>query len=321
MPLPFATPEDAIRLSVAAERLGYHSVWGNDHITPPQYVREMYDRPPNWYEILITLSFVAAATKTIKLGTAVLVVPMREPVFLSKQIATLDHYSKGRLLLGVGVGAYREEFEALKPDQKNSDRGKMLTEGLIAMRKLFSETTASYHGEYVHFENIQMFPKPLQDPFPIYVGGNHVNAMRRAAQYGNGWLGASLPPDKIAEGVEKIAQFAEEYGRDPSEIEIAPQVMVCIAPTHEEAIRRFESSVMYHHLHTLRGATLRGQDMDRLVESNLIGSPEEIIERTAAFQKAGVTLFSTMSFISPTIDATLEDIEYFAAEVMPAFRS
>lgn len=321
MPLPFASPEDAIRLAIEAERLGYHSVWGNDHITPPAYVREAYDRAPNWYEVLITLSFVGAATEKIGLGTAVLVVPMREPVFLAKQVATLDQFSKGRLILGVGVGAYREEFEALHPDRKNEQRGTLLTEGICAMRSLFTEENASFKGEHVHFENIRMMPKPVQDPFPIYVGGNHLNSMKRAAYYGNGWLGASLPPDEVAKGARKVAALAEEAGRNPSEIEIAPQVMVCIAPTHEKALQRFRESVMYDHLFTLSRTTLRGQNMNRLVESNLIGSPEEIVERVGQFKDAGVTLLSTMSFISPTVDETIDDINYFAAEVMPHFDS
>lgn len=321
MPLPFADPDDAVRLAVEAERLGYHSVWGNDHITPPAYVREAYDRPPNWYEVLITLSFVGAATETIGLGTAVLVVPMREPVFLAKQVATLDHFSKGRLILGVGVGAYREEFESLKPDAKDSHRGDMLTEGVKAMRTLFREESAGMQGEYVHFENIHMSPKPFQSPFPIFIGGNHRNALKRAVLYGNGWMGASLPPEAVAEKVKALKAFAQEQGRDPSEIEIAPQVMVCMAPTHEEAMRRFKESVMYKHLFTLRDVTLQGQDMDRLIDCNLIGSPDEVIERIGRFQEAGVTMLPTMSFISPSVDATIEDINTFAREVMPHFTS
>lgn len=320
MPLPFAGPEDAIRIAVEAERLGYHSVWGNDHITPPQYVREAYERPPNWYEVLITLSFVGAATERIRLGTAVLVVPMREPVFLAKQVATLDQFSKGRLILGVGVGAYREEFEALHPDQKDASRGQMLSEGLQAMRRLFEDEDASLQGEYVHFQNIRMFPKPVQNPFPLFVGGNHINSMKRAALYGNGWMGASLPPEGIAEGARQVARFAEENGREPDEIAIAPQVMVCMAPTHEAALQRFKESVMYEHLFTLRRTTMRGQDMSRLVECNLIGSPEEVIDRIGRFREAGVTMLPTMSFVSPTVDATIEDINDFAEKVMPHFQ-
>jgi alkanesulfonate monooxygenase SsuD/methylene tetrahydromethanopterin reductase-like flavin-dependent oxidoreductase (luciferase family) len=196
----------------------------------------------------------------------------------------------------------------------------MLSEGLQALRRLFEEDDASFQGEYVHFEHIRMFPKPVQDPFPLFVGGNHTNSMKRAARYGNGWMGASLPPEGIAEGARQVARFAEEIGRNPAEIEIAPQVMVCMAPTHEEALRRFKESVMYEHLFTLRRTTMRGQDMSRLVESNLIGSPEEVIDRVGRFRDAGVTMLPTMSFVSPTVDATIEDINYFAETVMPHFK-
>lgn len=326
MPLPYADIQDVVRLCQAAERLGYHSVWGNDHITAPRYVREAHSDepnptdPPRFFEPLITLSYVAAQTSRIGLATAVLVVPMREPVFLAKQVATLDHASKGRVILGVGVGAYREEFDAIKPELKGANRGEMLAEGVEAMRLLFAERTASYTGRYYRFSNIELYPKPVQDPFPIYIGGNHVNQMHRAALHGSGWLPASIPPSMLEEGVREVRHKAEEIGRDPREIVIAPQVMVCIAPTHEQALRNYQASPMYRHLHTLQSSTLKAVDVSKLVEANLIGSPQEIIDRVGAFQTAGASLMATMSFISPTIQATLDDIQYFAEEVFPAFQ-
>lgn len=320
MPLPFADLSDVVRISQAAERLGYHSVWGNDHITAPRYVREAHADPPRFFEPLITLAHVAAHTTTIRLGTAVLVVPMREPVLLAKQVATLDHASGGRVLLGVGVGAYREELEAIKPRLKGADRGEMLSEGLAALRLLFTERRASYAGRFYRFDGIELFPKPLQDPLPIYIGGNHPNQIRRAVAYGTGWLPASIPASQLRDGVAELHRIAGEAGRDPGEILVAPQVMVCIARTHEEAMRNFQASPMYRHLHTLRESTLRSVDMGKLVEANLIGTPGEIVERVKTFEEAGASLMATMSFISPTVEATLEDIQYFAEEVFAAFR-
>jgi alkanesulfonate monooxygenase SsuD/methylene tetrahydromethanopterin reductase-like flavin-dependent oxidoreductase (luciferase family) len=124
----------------------------------------------------------------------------------------------------------------------------------------------------------------------------------------------------LADGVKQVRQFAVEVDRDPDEIVIAPQVMVCIAPTHEEAIRNYQASPMYRHLHTLQASTLKSVDVNKLVQANLIGSPQEIIERVGAFQEAGATLMATMSFISPSIQATLDDIQYFAEQVIPAFK-
>src|SRR5438045_2322065 len=106
LPTPFCSPEQVVRMCIRAEALGYHSVWGNDHITPPKYVRDDYPEPPNFYEPLITLAFAAQATSSLRLGTSVLVLPMREPTYLAKTVATLDAFSGGRLILGVGVGAY-----------------------------------------------------------------------------------------------------------------------------------------------------------------------------------------------------------------------
>ena len=320
MPLPFADLGDTVRLSTAAERLGYHSIWGNDHITAPGYVRAAHPEPPRFYEPLVTLAYVAAHTKTIRLGTGVLVLPMREPVFLAKQVATLDHASGGRLILGVGVGAYREELLALHPELKGADRGAMFVESLEAMHALFTRRVSSYRGRFFEFAEIELHPKPAQSPFPIYVGGNHRNQAVRAVRYGQGWLPASIPPALLKARVAELHREAESIGRAPVSIEIAPQVMVCIARTHEQAIRNFKASPMYRHLNTLKASTLR--DVDVAAEAagaNLVGSPQEIIDKVAEFQAIGATMMATMTFVSPTIEATLEDIQFFAEEVFPAF--
>ena len=320
MPLPFADVEDVVRLGVAAERLGYHSVWGNDHITAPRYVRAAYADPPRFYEPLVTLAYLAAHTKSIRLATGVLVLPMREPVLLAKQIATLDHVSGGRLILGVGVGAYREELLALHPDLEGADRGAVFVESLEALETLLSRRTSSHRGRFFAFSEIELHPKPVQSPLPIYIGGNHRHQVARAVRYGQGWLPASIPPALLRERVTELKREAETSGRPPASIEIAPQVMVCIARTHEQAIRNFKASPMYRHLNTLNQSTLRDVDVaSEVVGANLVGSPQAIIDKVAEFQEIGATMMATMTFVSPTVDATLEDIQFFAEEVFPAF--
>ena len=146
-PIPFSEPEAVIRIAQHAERLGYHSVWGNDHMTTQHYVRAEFPVPPRFWEPLITYAFVAAHTKTLRLGTGVLVLPMRRDiVVLAKQLATLDHFSGGRLEFGVGVGAYREEFEALWPDSK-AHRGDMVEEGVKAIQALFGHAEQLFRGK------------------------------------------------------------------------------------------------------------------------------------------------------------------------------
>lgn len=317
--LPFASPEDVVRISQKAETLGYHSVWGNDHITPPAYVREDYQTPPQWFEPLITLAYIAAKTSRIKLGTGILVLPLRDPVWVAKEVATLDVFSGGRMMLSVGVGAYREEFIRLKPRQADARRGKMLSEGIQILNTLFSERTASFDGEYYAFDGLEIFPKPIQKPFPLFLGGNSENELKRCALYGTGWMAASLPVKKLVERIKHLRQLVIEAGRDPAEIEIAPQYVVAMGRTEEEAIRRFKKSRMYTHLQTLQASTLKDEDLKNVADVNLIGTPQILIDRIGKLIDAGVTMFGSLSFLSPNVQDMLEHIQFFAEEVMPAF--
>ncbi len=132
-PIPFAGPDDLVRIAKHAEALGYHSVWGNDHMTTQRYVRQEFPQPPDFWEPLVTYAYLAAETSTLKFGTGMLVSPMRRDiVVVAKQVATLDHFSRGRFMLGFGVGAYREEFEALHPSW-DVHRGKLEEEHIQAI--------------------------------------------------------------------------------------------------------------------------------------------------------------------------------------------
>lgn len=320
-PCPFAGADEVIEIIQAAEQLAYHSVWGNDHVTAPKYVRDAFNQPPNFYEPLITLSYAAAKTSTIRLAPSVIVLPMREPVYLAKQVATLDVLSGGRFILGVGVGAYREEFERLHPKlAKSARRGDMVDESLAALTKLFTEPIASFEGDYYQFDGIELWPKPQQNPFPIYVGGNNPKAAQRAGRWGMGWLPAALSTSDVKRGIRVLYQAAEEAGRDPAAIDIAPQLMVSMGKTHEEAVAHFKSSQMYHHLISLRGSTLRNQDLSRIEENNLIGTPDQILEKVDGLANAGVTHCSALNFISQTPAEMIEYMTDFKASVIDAYR-
>ena len=156
-PVPFAGIQDLLLIARQAEALGYEGVWGNDHMNTQAYVRQEFAAPPNFWEVLITLTAVAANTNHLRIGTGVLVPAMRRDiVVLAKQIASLDHISNGRLTLGVGVGAYREEFESLQPHTQ-INRGKALEESLQALRQLFEQRNTSYEGEYYQFRDVEMY--------------------------------------------------------------------------------------------------------------------------------------------------------------------
>src|ERR1700677_2431870 len=161
-PIPFSDPANLLRIARHAETLGYHSVWGNDHMTTQNYVRAEFPTPPRFWEPLVTYAWLAASTTTLRFGTGILVLPMRRDIVVTaKQIATLDHLSGGRLEIGVGVGAYREEFDALRPEG-GVHRGDMVEEGVQALQLLFKERNATFDGKYYKYKDVEFFPKPKQ---------------------------------------------------------------------------------------------------------------------------------------------------------------
>jgi probable F420-dependent oxidoreductase len=318
-PVPFAKPSDILPTAVLCEDLGFDSVWGNDHMTTQRYVQREFAEAPNFFEPLITFSYCASRTTRLRFATGIIVLPMRNMPVLAKQVATLDQLSGGRLILGVGAGAYREEYEALFPDARGVRRGTIVDEGMQALRLLFTERKATFRGSAVHFEEVECFPKPAQDPMPIYAGGNHPEVRRRAGQYGQGWMPAVLSPEEIARGIEDVHRAAAAAGRDGAAIDIAPQFAVSIGRTREEADRRFRGSQLFKHLESLKKSTLREQT-GGFEQRNLIGSPEEISERIRVYERAGVTTCSGMLFVAGSVAEMREAIELFGREVLPNFR-
>ena len=311
-PIPFVDPTDFVRLAKLCERLGYHSVWGNDHITTQDYVRGLFPgTPPNFYELLTVLSFCAAATTTLKVGTAVAVLPMRDPFWLAKQAATIDQMSGGRFILGVGIGAYREEFAAWAPRlKKDARRGEMLDEGLALMRRLFEEPRVTHNGKYYACYDIEMFPKPKQTPFPLWIGGHNMENV--AARVGTGWLPGWRPWPELGERIKFLKDRAVELGRDPSEIEVAPQFSVTIAKTAEEAERRYMASGLVAHRKSL---AYTGRDLSRQVAANLIGSPDMICEKIAGLAAIGVDHVCALMIPADSISEFEEQVQWFAETV------
>jgi probable F420-dependent oxidoreductase len=314
-PISFAGPQDFIAQAQLCERLGYHSVWGNDHITTQNYVRELFpDRPPNFYEPMIVLSSIATVTTRLKLGTALVVLPMRDPVYLAKQAITLDQMSGGRFILAVGLGAYREEFLSWGGARAaKARRGEMMDEGLSALKLLLTEPRCSFEGRYYSFRDIEMFPKGLAQPFPLYIGGHNLEAVERAAQYGEGWLPGWRPIAELAERIASLKARAAALGRDPARIEIAPQFSVTIDKTLEAAEARYMASGLVAHRKSL---AYTGRDLGHQVVANLVGSPDVILEKIAALKEIGVDHCSALMFPAASLSEMNEQIEWFATDVM-----
>jgi len=318
-PIPFGGPEDLIRQGILCEKLGYHSVWGNDHITTQNYVRDLFPgKVPNFYEPMIVLAAIASATTTLKLGTAIAVLPMREPVYLAKQAITLDQVSQGRFIMAVGLGAYREEFAAWGGDRvKGARRGDMMDEGLEVLHKLFTEERSSYSGKYYSYEDIELAPKSFAQPFPLYIGGHNLESLERVAKYGQGWLGGWRPLHEMEERIALIKRRAAELGRDPSSIEIAPQFSVTIDKTMEAAEKRYMESGLVAHRQSL---AYTGRDLSHQVKANLVGSPDVILEKVAKLRDIGVDHCSALMFPANSVPEMDEQMEWFATEVMAKFQ-
>jgi probable F420-dependent oxidoreductase len=313
-PVPFVEPEDFVRLGQACERFGYDSAWGNDHVTTQRYVREQFPgRPPRYYEVLTVLTAVGMTTTRLRLGTALLVLPMREIVYLAKTVATMDQLTGGRLVLGVGLGAYREEFEAWGPRLRTARRGEMLDEGLDALHRLLTEPSASFEGRYYAFERVEMFPKPRQQPFPVFVGGHNLEVVERCARWGQGWLPGWRPLEELRDRIRMLRARAAALGRDAARIEIAPQFSLTIGKTLEAAEARYMRSGLVAHRRSL---AYTGRDLSRQVEANLVGSADVILEKVERLRAIGVDHCCALMIPADTIDEMLEQMQWFAETVM-----
>lgn len=314
LPIPFVKPDDFVRIGQAAERMGYDSVWGNDHVTTQHYVRKLFpDTPPAFYEVLITLAVVGAATTRLRLGTALLVLPMRDPVWVAKQAATLDQLTAGRFILGTGIGAYREEFEAWGPRLKAARRGEMADEALELIHRLLTERSVTFEGRHYSCAGVEMYPKPRQLPFHIFVGGHNLENVARAARWGLGWLPGWRPFEELEERIRLLRRLASEAGRDPDAIEIAPQFSVTVARTMEEAQRTYMASGLVAHRTSL---AYTGRDLSRQVEANLVGSPDVIREKVARLEAIGVQHCCALMFPTETVTEMLEQMQWLAETVM-----
>lgn len=213
------------------ESCGVESVWGVEHVIVAEDYEPLYPYAPDGRmpaapgghivmpDPLEWLSFAAALTTRLRLGTSVMVASEHSAAILAKRVATLDALSGGRLMLGVGIGWQKEEYEAIGVPYR--DRGRRLDECIEAMRALWAEGPSSYHGRHFQFERIHCDVKPAQaGGVPILVGGSSEHAARRAGRLGNGWYPYVISPEDTAVRIETLRKTAQEHGRDPDAIEL-----------------------------------------------------------------------------------------------------
>ena len=212
-------PQDVVNIGKRAEELGFDSIWVNHHILNVGYIFDRLGSKP-YYDAITVLTWVAAHTEKVRLGTTVLVLPYLNPLVLAKTLATLDVMSKGRLTVGVGVGALKSESDALGSTFET--RGRYADESIKIMKALWTAEDPEFDGEFYSFSDVKFSPKPAQKPHPpILVGGTSRAAMRRAATLGDGWHPIRQPMSDLARNIQTIRRLAEEAGRDPSEITVS----------------------------------------------------------------------------------------------------
>ena len=300
-----ATPDALTTILECGEAHGFHSAMIADHVVFPATVTSAYPYTVTGVfpgggdalEQLTLMAFVAGRTRRLRLVTSVMILPYRNPVFTAKALATVDVLSGGRVTVGVGVGWLEEEFQALAAPPF-AQRGAVSDEYLRIFKTLWTESTASFDGEFYRFRDVKCLPAPVQKPHPpIWVGGHSRAALRRVVAHGDGWhpVGANpavpLRPAELAASLAELRVLSEKAGRDPASLTISFK-----APVYDA---------------DRRTATRAGAD--RLP---FTGSVEQVVEDIAAYAALGVSEL-IFDFRSDSLAETVERMERFATEVKP----
>jgi probable F420-dependent oxidoreductase len=243
---PWAGPDAISEVSRYAEKIGFDSLWMTDHVALPTKVETPYpytsdgkflwspDTP--YLDCLTALTWAAAATETVELGTSCLILPWRPLVQTSKTLVSIDVLSKGRLSVAIGVGWMKEQFAAL--DAPFKDRGRRVTEMVNAMRQMWSDDEVDFDGEFYHLHDFKMYPKPVRGTIPIWFAGYSEASLRRIAAIGDGWHPLAVGPEDYAGYLATLRGHVEEAGRDMSEITLTARPLRK-APYNAETVQAY----------------------------------------------------------------------------------
>ena len=256
-------PEYLIPTAKRADEIGYDSIWVPEHMVFPTHVTSQYpyaqrgaplpDTP--LHDPLIALACVAAVTTKVKLGTGIYILPLRHPIAIARQVTSLDTFSNGRFLFGIGVGWLKEETEAA--GSVFEERGPRSDEIIQALHTLWKDDRPSFQGKYYQFPEVGFQPKPVNKAVPILVGGESKPALRRAARLGDGWFGMGHTPESVKQRVQELKKFRGEYGRANVPFDITVQIEG--EPTVDN-LKRYEEAGA--HRVTLAARTLaKGKDV------------------------------------------------------------
>ena len=231
-------------LAREVEARGFESLWLPEHTHIPKSRRSPFPGGPSlpteyWHthDLFVALATAAAVTTRLKIGTGICLVVERDPITLAKEVASLDFLSKGRLLFGIGGGWNAEEMENHGTDFKK--RWRVLRERILAMKEIWTKDEAEFHGEFVNFDPIWSYPKPVQKPHPpILLGANTPKGRERVVEYCNGWLPLAQQAHELAAGIADLRRLAEKVGRNPNSLTVS----VYAATVEEGTVRQYEKA-------------------------------------------------------------------------------
>jgi probable F420-dependent oxidoreductase len=288
-----------VEYGVRMEELGFDSVWVWDHI--------LLGVEPNFPVIdsLTVLTGIAARTSRIKLGTGILVLPLRNAVALAKQLSSMDQLSQGRLVMGMASGWYKREFDAMGVPFEQ--RGKIMDENLEVLRRLWTEPSVT--GQYTRYSPSKavMYPKPAQDRIPILIGGYVDRVLKRAATAGDGWLTYFYTPEGFIKSWTKIRNFAKEAGKDPDKLLNASQLPIIIGPSKD--------AVKADMLDWLNKEWDFPAQSDCTRDSAIMGSVDECVEQLRQHHAVGV-----QKIIFVPYKYKMDQIELIAKEIIPRLK-
>jgi alkanesulfonate monooxygenase SsuD/methylene tetrahydromethanopterin reductase-like flavin-dependent oxidoreductase (luciferase family) len=308
---PFAEPDNIDLYAAAGQRLKFDDLWVNDHLSfvkarmsgsPAGTLEAIKEQDPNFYESVTTAAYVAGRYPGIGVGIGGLQAPLRHPIVVAKQLATLDALSRGRLTFAPGIGGDPTDFLLLKvPFEK---RGRLFDEFLAALSAIWQQgSPASFEGNTYGFTEGTFYPRP--DKLDLWITGEGEVAMQRAIKWADGWFCAYPDPAEYAAKVERFRTLATEANRDPDSLDTAAIIFVCIAKSRAAALAICESS-----------ATKRFKSRERAMAVCAIGSRTEVEDQLAARHAAGLR-YLELRFFSPTIAAFEEMVAETAEEVIP----
>jgi probable F420-dependent oxidoreductase len=337
---PLALADNIGRVAVECDRLGYDSLWVHDHVhrrmenvkahfvagSPEAW--EQWEGPlvPNMFESVTTLFYAAGLTKNLELGTSVVVLPLRHPVWFAKYLACLDQFSGGRVICGVGAGggAYAiEELAALGRSELFEPRGRVVDEWLEIMRGIWSEDEFSYDGEFLQVKDAVVFPKPIQKRLPIVYGGNGPRVRRRIGRMLDGWLPMFYTPDEIRQGREAMIEEGEKHGRSASEFQVVSEHWLSISRDADEAQRRSWSTrngLWEYTIGQLHSKTQSKEGefwvnkWEEKSDVSLVGDPATVGELVVQYRDAGADHI-VLRVLADNLDQMLESIQLFKEEV------